>query len=143
MTQDAIASAVGKERSSITNTLRLLRLPDEVRNLVSDGSLSMGHARALLSLESAAAQRQLAREIVAKGLSVRETEALVKRQVAPAAEPKPAPKKEPNTRAAEEKLRMALGTRVEIVRKGKGGRIQIEFRDEDELNRIFEQITEP
>ncbi|HUF24989.1 MAG TPA: ParB/RepB/Spo0J family partition protein [Vicinamibacterales bacterium] len=142
LTQDAIAAAVGKDRSSVANTLRLLRLPGEVRNLVSDGSLSMGHARALLGLESPAAQRQLARDIVAKGLSVRETEAFVKRQGEPAAPAKPERKKDPNTRAAEEKLRFALGTDVEIVRRGKGGRIQIEFTSEDELNRIFEKLTE-
>jgi ParB family chromosome partitioning protein len=142
LTQDAIAAAVGKDRSSVANTLRLLRLPGEVRNLVSDGSLSMGHARALLALDSPAAQRQLARDIVARGLSVRETEALVKRQGEPPAPPKPERKKEPNTRAAEEQLRFALGTNVEIVRRGKGGRIQIEFTSEDELNRLFERLTE-
>ena len=142
LTQDAVATAVGKDRSSITNTLRLLRLPDEVRNLVSDGSLSMGHARALLGLDSSAAQRQLAREIVAKDLSVRETEALVKRQAAPAATAKPAGrKKDPNTRAAEEKLRFALGTGVEIIRRGKGGRIEITFATEDELDRLYEKLT--
>ncbi|HEX6324240.1 MAG TPA: ParB/RepB/Spo0J family partition protein [Vicinamibacterales bacterium] len=142
LTQDAIAAAVGKDRSSVANTLRLLRLPDEVRNLVSDGSLSMGHARALLALDAPAAQRQLAREIVARGLSVRETEALVKRHGEPAAPAKPEKKKDPNTRAAEEKLRFALGTDVEIVRRGKGGRIEITFTNEDELNRIFERLTE-
>jgi ParB family chromosome partitioning protein len=142
LTQDAIAAAVGKDRSSVANTLRLLRLPDEVRNLVSDASLSMGHARALLGLESPAAQRELAREIVSKGLSVRETEALVKRQGAPEAPPKPEVKKDPNTRAAEEKLRFALGTPVEIVRRGKGGRIQVTFTSEEELDRIFTKITE-
>jgi ParB family chromosome partitioning protein len=142
LTQDAIAAAVGKDRSSVANTLRLLRLPGEVRNLVSDGSLSMGHARALLALESPAAQRQLARDIVARGLSVRETEALAKRQGEPAAAAKPERKKDPNTRSAEEKLRLSLGTHVEIVRKGKGGRIEITFTNEGELNRIFERLTE-
>lgn len=141
LTQDAIAAAVGKDRSSVANTLRLLRLPEEVRNLVSAGSLSMGHARALLALDSQAAQRQLAREIVAKDLSVRETEALVKRQSEPPAPPKPPARKDANTRAAEEKLRFALGAPVEIVRARKGGRIQIEFKDEEELNRIYEKIT--
>jgi ParB family chromosome partitioning protein len=102
----------------------------------------MGHARALLGLDTPAAQRQLAREIVAKGLSVRETEALVKRQATPPVE-KAAKPRDPNTRAAEAKLRLALGTNVEIVRKGKGGRIEITFANEDELNRLFEQITEP
>lgn len=144
LTQDAVAAAVGKDRSSVANTLRLLRLPEEVRNLVSSGELSMGHARALLALDSDAGQRHLAREVVAKGLSVRETEALVKRETAPPAPPKPAPqakKKDANTRAAEEKLRFALGTDVEIVRRGKGGRIEILFRTEDELDRLYEKIV--
>jgi ParB family chromosome partitioning protein len=141
LTQDAIAAAVGKDRSSVANTLRLLRLPDEVRNLVSDGSLSMGHARALLALDAPTLQRQLARDIVARGLSVRETEALVKRQNDPAPAAKPEVKKDPNTRAAEEKLRFALGTAVEIVRRGKGGRIEITFKTEEELNRLYEKIT--
>ena len=141
LTQDAIAAAVGKDRSSVANTLRLLRLPDEVRNLVSEGSLSMGHARALLALDAPAVQRQLARDIVAKGLSVRETEALVKRQGEPEPAPKPEPKRDPNTRAAEEKLRFALGTPVEIVRRGKGGKIQITFTSEAELDRLYEKLT--
>jgi ParB family transcriptional regulator, chromosome partitioning protein len=141
LTQDAIAAAVGKDRSSVANTLRLLRLPDEVRNLVSEGSLSMGHARALLALDSPAAQRQLARDIVARGLSVRETEALVRRQGEPAPPAKPGKKKDPNTRAAEEKLRVALGTHVEIVRKGTGGRIEITFTSEGELDRLYEKLT--
>ena len=141
LTQDAIASAVGKDRSSIANTLRLLRLPEEVRNLVSDGSIAMGHARALLGLDSADLQRQIAREIVARGLSVRETETLVKRHAEPAPAETPEPKKDPNTRAAEEKLRLALGTQVEIIRRGKGGRIEIRFQNEDELDRLYEQLT--
>jgi ParB family chromosome partitioning protein len=141
LTQDAIAAAVGKDRSSVANTLRLLRLPDEVRNLVSEGSLSMGHARALLALDAPAVQRQLARDIVAKGLSVRETEALVKRQGEPEPAPKPEPKRDPNTRAAEEKLRFALGTPVEIIRRGKGGKIQITFTSEAELDRLYEKLT--
>ena len=141
LTQDAIAAAVGKDRSSVANTLRLLRLPDEVRNLVSDGSISMGHARALLSLDAPNLQRQLARDIVARGLSVRETEALVKRQSDPAPAPKAEPKTDPNTRAAEEKLRFALGTAVTIIRRGKAGRIEIAFKSEEELNRLYEKLT--
>jgi ParB family transcriptional regulator, chromosome partitioning protein len=79
LTQDAIAAAVGKDRSTVANTLRLLRLPDEVRAEVATGRLSMGHARALLGLPDEAAQRQVGREVIAHGLSVRETEALVKK----------------------------------------------------------------
>jgi ParB family chromosome partitioning protein len=101
----------------------------------------MGHARALLSLPDADAQLRVGREIVAKGLSVRDTESLVKRTVTPPAE-KPEPEKDVHTRAAEERLRFALGTRVRIVRKGKGGRVEIDFGDESELHRIFEQLTE-
>ena len=83
LTQDQIAAAVGKDRSSVANFLRLLKLPEEVRGDLAAGALSMGHARALLALSDAAAQRQAAREVISRGLSVRETEALVKRLLAP------------------------------------------------------------
>jgi ParB family transcriptional regulator, chromosome partitioning protein len=146
LTQDAIAAAVGKDRSTVANTLRLLRLPDEVRAEVATGRLSMGHARALLGLPDEAAQRQVGREVIAHGLSVRETEALVKKALERAAPVPPAAKEagEPDvhTRAAEEKLRLLLGTRVRIVRKGTKGRIEIDFVSEDELIRLFEALTE-
>ena len=141
LTQDQIADAVGKDRSSVANYVRLLKLPREVRENVAVGALSMGHARALLSLPDEAAQLRTGRDVVAKNLSVRETEALVKRAVAPAA-PKEEPKKDVHTRAAEDKLRFALGTRVQIIHKGKGGRIEIEFTSDDELQRLYEQLTE-
>jgi ParB family transcriptional regulator, chromosome partitioning protein len=141
LTQEQIAEAVGKDRSSIANYVRLLRLPDEIREYVAGGTLSMGHARALLSLPDHTAQLHTGRLIVERKLSVRETEALVKRTLDP-----PPGKTEPvqdvHTRAAEEKLRFALGTRVRIARKGKGGRIEIEFGNENELNRIYEQLTD-
>jgi ParB family chromosome partitioning protein len=101
----------------------------------------MGHARALLSLPDAESQLRAGREILQKGLSVRDTEALVKRAVDPAPE-KPDVPKDVHTRAAEERLRFALGTRVRIARKGKGGRIEIDFSDENELHRIYEQLTD-
>ena len=141
LSQDEIATAVGKDRATVANYMRLLKLPDEVRNDLVDGSLSMGHARAILGLTSEAAQRRVARETVAKGLSVRETEAMVRKE----ADPKPAPPEpvrvDPNTRAAEERLRLTLGTRVRIVRKGKSGRIEIDFVNEEELQRLYEQLT--
>ncbi len=137
-----IAAAVGKDRSSITNYVRLLRLPREVQNLVAGGGLSMGHARALLSITEEAAQLRIARDIVARGLSVREAEALVKRVTQGPAVPAQVPPVDVHTRAAEEKMRVALGTRVRIVRKGKGGTIEIDFTSDDELQRVYEQLTE-
>jgi ParB family chromosome partitioning protein len=144
LTQEEIAGAVGKDRATIANCLRLLRLPDEARREVAAGNLSMGHARALLALPSAADQLRTARDVLARGLSVRETEALVRKTVEgqnPAAAPAPKPV-DVHTRAAEDRLRLALGTRVRIVRKGQRGRIEIEFTSEDELIRIFDQLTE-
>jgi ParB family chromosome partitioning protein len=141
LTQEQIADAVGKDRSSIANYLRLLRLPDEVRANLASGALSMGHARALLAMTDAAAQRGLARDIVSRQLSVREAEALIRKAVAPAP-PRTEPQKDVHTRAAEDKLRLALGARVQIARRGKGGRIEIEFANEDELQRIFEYLVE-
>jgi ParB family chromosome partitioning protein len=140
LTQEQIAESVGKDRSSVANYVRLLRLPEEIRDHVGGKNLSMGHARALLSLPDGESQLRLGREIVQKGLSVRDTEALVKRTITPAAE-KVEVEKDVHTRAAEERLRFALGTRVRIVRKGKGGRIEVDFGDENELHRIYEQLT--
>ncbi|HEX5217666.1 MAG TPA: ParB/RepB/Spo0J family partition protein [Vicinamibacterales bacterium] len=141
MSQEAIASAVGKDRATIANYIRLLRLPAEVRNDLAADTLSMGHARAILGLTDDAAQRRVAREVVSRGLSVRDTEALIRRESAPVLPPPPPRKIDPNTRAAEEQLKLALGTRARIVRKGAGGRIEIEFGTEDELQRLYEQLT--
>ena len=143
--QEDIATAVGKDRASVANYVRLLKLPDEVRTEVASGRLSMGHARALLSLTDEADQRRMARDVIARSLSVRETESLVKKIVeagAPAREaaaPKPV---DVHTRAAEDRLKLVLGTRVRIVRHGTRGRIEIDFGSEDELIRIYEQLTE-
>ena len=141
LTQEQIADAVGKDRSSIANFLRLLRLPQEVRANLGSGALSMGHARALLGLPDETSQLRVARDVVAKNLSVRETEALVKKATQPAAPKEPA-QKDVHTRAAEEKLRFVLGTRVRIERKRKGGSIEIDFESEDELQRLFEALTD-
>jgi ParB family transcriptional regulator, chromosome partitioning protein len=141
MTQEALAEAVGKDRASIANHLRLLRLPAEVQKQVSGGSLSMGHARALVAVENPVTLKKAADDVVARGLSVRETEALVRRLQAPPPATV-APVKDVHTREAEDVLKLALGTRVRIVRKGKGGRLEIDFVSEDELNRIYEHITD-
>jgi ParB family transcriptional regulator, chromosome partitioning protein len=146
MTQEEIAAAVGKDRSSVANHMRLLKLPQEVRAEVATGRLSMGHARALIAIGDEASQRQIARDVIARNLSVRETEALVKRAANdPAAGPRRPPVAPPapdvHTRAAEDKLRLTLGTRVRINRKGKGGRIEIDFGNEDELQRLYSALT--
>ena len=144
LTQDQIAAAVGKDRSSIANFMRLLKLPDEVRADLVSGALSMGHARALLSLADAAAQRQAAREVISRGLSVRDTELLIKKLGAPKREPEADgadARADVHTRAAEDRMRFALGSRVKIIRRGTGGVIQIDFGSENELNRIYELLT--
>ena len=141
LTQEQIADAVGKDRSSIANYLRLLKLPQDVRANVGSGALSMGHARALLGLSDEASQLRMSRDVLARGLSVRETEALVKKRTQPAPI-KTAVEKDVHTRAAEERLRFALGTRVRIERTRKGGTIEIDFGSEEELQRIFEALTD-
>jgi ParB family chromosome partitioning protein len=143
--QEDVAAAVGKDRSSVANTLRLLKLPEEVRAEVASGRLSMGHARAIVSLIGEAEQRRVARDVLARGLSVRETETIVKTLASPSAtaSQKSHPKtKDVHTRAAEEQLRLSLGTGVAIRRRGKGGVVEIAFANEDELQRIYEYLTE-
>ena len=146
LTQDDIAAQVGKDRATVANYLRLLKLPEEVRANVASGALSMGHARAIVALTAESDQRRLAREVVARGLSVRETEALVKKEIGGT---KPAPttsltklQKDVHTRAAEDQLRLSLGTPVAIKRRGKGGTISISFTNENELQRLYEYMTE-
>jgi len=143
--QEDIAAKVGKDRATVANYLRLLNLPDEVRGDVASGALSMGHARALLGLAGAADQLRLAREVIARGLSVRETEQRVKVDASRAVGPetrKSTTNKDVHTRAAEERLRIALGTPVAIRRRGKGGLVTIRFTSEGELQRLFEYLTE-
>ena len=145
LTHDQIAAAVGKDRSSVANYIRLLKLAEEVRADLAAGTLTMGHARALLALTDHAAQRQASREVISRALSVRETEALVKRLVSPPAprvSKSDVPAADVHTRAAEDRLRFALGTKVRILRRAQGGTIEISFGSEAELNRIYEQITD-
>ena len=141
LTQEQIADAVGKDRSSVANYLRLLKLPQEVLAGLGSGSLSMGHARALLGLPDDRAQLRVSRDVIGRNLSVRETEALVKKVTQPAPEKTPV-EKDVHTRAAEERLRFALGTRVRIERKRKGGQIEIDFGSEEELQRLFEMLAD-
>jgi ParB family chromosome partitioning protein len=139
-TQERVADAVGKDRSSVANTLRLLRLPLVVRDQVGSEALSMGHARALLGLDTEAAIAKASATVVARRLSVRQTEALVKRMTAPPpARVTAGP--DVHTKAAEQELRLALGAPVRIVRARKGGRIEIDFKSEDDLQRLYEALN--
>ncbi len=138
LTQDDLAKRVGKERSTVTNFLRLLGLPKEVKQELISGALSMGHAKALLSLERVREQIQAAALIVKKGLSVREAETLAQALKSPPKEKKTRLSHE--LKSVEEKLRKALGTKVSIASKAKGGRIVIEYYSVEELDRILEKI---
>ena len=139
LTQEEVARRVGKDRSTVANTVRLLRLPRDVRDQIAAGRLDAGHGRALLALERPEDQVALAREAVSRGLSVREVE----RRVAALRAPRPSavPRVDANTRAAEERLRAALGTRVAIRRRGKTGTLAIAFTGEAELQRLFEVLV--
>jgi ParB family chromosome partitioning protein len=139
LTQEDLARRVGKERSTITNYLRILGLPKELKQGLANGALSMGHAKALLSLERVRDQIQTAAAIVKKGLSVREAEALANRFKNPAKEKKT--KQNHELKALEEKLKKALGTKVSITAKSKGGRIVIEYYSTEDLDRILEKIS--
>jgi len=140
LTQEEISKRVGKERSTVANFLRLLKLPDSVKKLLASGQLSMGHARALLAIESAKKQEQLAERVVRRNLNVRQTEMLASESAPKAAEKKET-EKDVFTRDAEEKLQRALRTKVDIARKRRGGTIHIRFANEDDLIRIFDDIT--
>jgi ParB family transcriptional regulator, chromosome partitioning protein len=137
MTQEEIARRVGKERSTVANFLRLLKLPAAVKELLASGRLSMGHARALLAVESAKKQEALAERVVKNDLNVRQTEVLASEKPKPQTQEKP---KDVFTRDAEEKLQRALRTKVEIDRKRRGGVIHIAFGSEDELIRVVEDL---
>jgi ParB family chromosome partitioning protein len=138
LTQEALAGKVGKDRATVANTLRLLRLPAEVREELHKGTLTAGHARALLAIEDQGQLKELAGQVIKQGLSVRQIEA----RVQAAKNPKKAKTRtmDANTRAAEEKLRSKLGARVEILRKRGRGEIRIGFDTEAELNRLYAWI---
>jgi ParB family transcriptional regulator, chromosome partitioning protein len=138
LTQETLAARVGRDRSYITNYLRLLRLPDDLQQLVIEGRLSTGHARTILGLSDVDLQRRMARQVIDGALSVRATEHLVRKAV-DGTPPKTASAVDPNVRAAETKLRRALGTQVRIVQlRGEGqGKVEISFFSNQDLDRIY------
>ncbi len=147
LTQEMVAQRVGRDRTFITNYLRLLRLPEDVQRLLEEEKLSMGHARALLGVDDVETQRELAKNIIKQKLSVRETERAIKRIINGGNISTPiqiTPKREdPNLRSAETKLRRRLGTQVRLLpsQTGTGGKIEIEYYSETDLHRLYQIIT--
>ncbi len=138
MTQDQISKSVGKSRPYITNSMRLLKLPEYIQESISEGVISAGHGRALLSVTNDEEREKLWEKISEEGLSVREAEKEAghsgkKKKKNPAER-----RKDPDTLRAEEDLKMILGTKVKIENKGKKGRIQIEYYSPEELNRLID-----
>lgn len=146
LTQETVAQRVGRDRSFITNYLRLLRLPDDIQRLVEEEKLTMGHARALLGVDDEEIQRKVARSIIGQSLSVRETERTIKRIIAgtsPALAALPGPKQDDaNIRAAETKLRRRFSTQVRVIPSSTnvGGKIEIEYYNDDDLNRLYQLL---
>lgn len=145
LSHDEIAERVGKDRSTITNAIRLLKLPPAVRQMVEDDKLSMGHARALLGLEEAPAIERAARQVVDKQMSVRAVEALVKKARSPEAndrKPPPRSTKSASVRDLEERLTRSLGGPVTITEDepGKAGRVEIRYMDLDHLERLLDRL---
>lgn len=147
LTQEAVAEQVGKERSLIATSLRLLKLPDDIQKLIEEEKLSAGHGRALLMTDDLTVQRRIARTVIEKKLSVRETEKAVKhatqihRQTADSKGV--SPRNDANVAAAETKLRRQLGTGVNIKKntKGDGGKIEIEYYTDSDLDRIYQLLV--
>jgi ParB family transcriptional regulator, chromosome partitioning protein len=143
LTQDTLADRVGKNRATVANYLRILKLPDEIKALINDERLSLSHAKALLAIDDKERQIELAKRICREGLSVREAEALCSQPSAAAApKSKKAKKKLHEVAELEDKLIQALGTKVRIEHKGKKGKIEIEYYSLDELDRILEILMQ-
>lgn len=155
LTQEAVAQRVGRSRVAVANTLRLLQLPAEIQQAIADGALTEGHARAILTAQGGRRQLELMDAVLHGGLSVRETEALARRSTSAAPSPFPAREQAPpgSTRGPdtdadvarlEDQLRQALGTRVQVVRRGRsGGRVVIHFYSDDELEGLIERLRGP
>lgn len=154
LTQEQVASKVGKKRTTIANALRLLKLPPDIQAALADESITEGHARAILTIEDEKQQKQLLRQVLEQGWSVRQTEEAARRS---GEKPAPTERKgratvsnqrsvaEPEmpaaTRALEEDFRRALGTKVQVFRSRKGGKIVVHFYSEEELEAIYSQIV--
>lgn len=142
LTQEELSSRVGKSRPFIANTVRLLNLPADILEMVRENRLSAGHARALLGLTSKKEQVELAKQIAARGLSVRQTEQAIKKGLHATTHKKAAPRPEPILSAIEEKLRNKFSTQVKIRAGKKAGKIEIDYYDQGDLERIVDILLE-
>lgn len=145
LSHEEIAHRTGKDRATVTNYIRLLKLPREIQHLIAEGRLSMGHARALLALESVAEQKELAQKAAKGGWSVRQVEQATSRRRSrkPALTRRDEPEPDPNVRRAIEELERTLGTRVRISADGNKGQIEIEYYSQEDLIRLYELIVRP
>ncbi len=143
LTHEDISKKVGKDRATVTNYLRILKLPSDIRKWIAEGSLSIGHAKALLQIEDPNLQIDTARKIIHSGLSVREAEALSKRPHSSRSSGPGSPaRKDPQTASLEEKLMHSLGTKVRLLHKGKkGGKLEISYYSLEELDRLLEILV--
>jgi len=140
LTQEQVSISVGKSRPYITNSIRLLKLPELVRQLTAEGRISMGHARALAAIKDEEKQIELAERTAAEGLSVRQIEALAQETKKPTKKPAKKKKKSADEKRVEEDLKNALGTKVNIKRSGRRGKIEIEFYSKEELERLIDLL---
>jgi ParB family chromosome partitioning protein len=136
LTHEELAKRIGKDRSSITNSLRLLKLPEEIKNMLIEGQITMGHGRALASIEDLKLQLDIAKRIIKQGLTVRAVERLLSERKKPALK-----KPDPNVKTVEDKLQHFLSTKVKIVSNKNRGKIIIYFYSIDEFDRIYELLT--
>lgn len=140
LSQEQVAKKVSKERATVANYLRLLKLPPEVKMELVTGKISMGHARAILSLDGHGAQRELCKKVISKGLSVREAEKLARAHKETKSEKRAAPHASTPLGAIEDELRRRFGTKVRVKDKGGKGRIEIEFYSSDERERVLDLL---
>jgi ParB family chromosome partitioning protein len=142
LTQEQVAEKVSKSRVAVANSVRLLRLPDEIKISLAQGQITEGHARAVLGLDEPDEQRKLWKAILKRGLNVRQTEETVRRLAAGPKPKRPDTSSSPETRALEDRFREALGTKVQLFRSQRGGRLVIHFYSEEDLQAIYDVIVE-
>lgn len=141
LTQEQVAERVGKSRVAVANSVRLLRLPDEVKGSLAQGQITEGHARAMLALDEPDGQRNVWKAVLGRGLNVRQTEEMVRRLTAG---PRPKRLEQPpssETKALEDRFREALGTKVQLFRSRRGGRLVIHFYSEEDLQALYELMV--